>query len=126
MANAVVTNARPGSGNSVIRGRAEGNIKVRYFDHSTDTGNYSSGGFTITAASLGLHRINFVGTSGGVATSGTSGATGLGIGITYASDNSSFTIQYYEGSTAGTALGEKTNAEAMPSNHIIRLKVEGW
>lgn len=122
MANAVYTQTRPAD----VRGFADGNKKVRYFDMTSDTGNYTSGGTTVTAASLGMHHIDFVTTSGGVATSGTSGATGLGVGITYASGGTSFTVQFYEGSTAGTILGEKTNAEAMPSNHTIRLRVEGW
>lgn len=121
MANAVFTNTRP----TLVQGFAEGNRKVRYFDMTSDTGNYTTGGTTVTAASLGLRQVYFVTASGGVATSGTAGATGLGVGITYASTGVSFTVQFYEGSTAGTILGEKTNAEAMPANHTIRLRVEG-
>lgn len=125
MANAVFTETAPTYRARPIRGGDPANQQIRYYDMTSDTGNYTSGGTTITAKSLGLKRIDFVATSGGVATSGTSGATGLGIGITYASDGTSFTVQFYEGSTAGTILGEKTNAEAMPSSHTIRLKVEG-
>lgn len=120
MANAVFTNTRP----SAFRGHVEGNKKIRYFDFASDTGNYTTGGTTITASSLGLRQIYFV-TPSGLPTSGTSGATALGIGIRYASDNTSVTVQFYEGSTAGTILGEKTNAEAMPSNHTVRLRIEG-
>lgn len=124
MANAVFTTAKPSD--RLVQHRTSDNLKVRYFDMTSDTGNYTSGGTSVTASSLGLKHISFVTASGGVATSGTSGATGLAIGITYASDGTSFTVQFYEGSTAGTILGEKTNAEAMPSNHTIRLRVEGF
>lgn len=117
------TLARPAD--RAVSGFANGNVKVRYFDFSTDTGTYLTGGDTITAASLGLKHINFVSLSGGVATSGTAGATGLPVGIRYAADGKSFIIQYYEGSAAGTILAEKTNAEAMPSSHTIRVRVEG-
>lgn len=108
-----------------VSGFADGNKKVRYFDLTTDTGTYLTGGNTYTAAQFGMKIVNFVSLSGGVATSGTAGATGLPLGVRYASDNTSFIIQYYEGSAAGTILAEKTNAEAMPGTHAIRVRVEG-
>lgn len=122
MANVVVTATKPAD----VRGFADGNKRVRYFDITADTGNYTSGGFTLTAVQLGMARhIDFVSISGGVATTGASGATANPIGITYNSSGASVTFWLYEGSAAGTALGQKTNAEAFEASFTIRVRVEG-
>jgi hypothetical protein len=120
MADAVFSTARP----SGVRGFADGNKKVRYLDLTSDTGNYRSGGTTVTAAAFGLRHIDFV-TVSGSATSGTAGATSLGVGIRYASDGTSVTVQLYEGGGAGVIGSEKTDNEAMPSNFTVRLRAEG-
>jgi hypothetical protein len=121
----VATLTRPGSTVRPVRAVKQGNQKVVYRDYTLDTGTYTAGGLTITAASVGMKAFDFVTASGNVATSGTAGATGNPVGITYATEGTSITLQLYEGSAAATALGEKDTAEAVPSNFTIRLKFEG-
>ena len=122
MAAVVTTATRP----TGTRGHKEANKTIRYFDLTADTGDYAAGGVTITAASLGMKHIDFVATSGGVATTGTAGATGSPIGITYAALGVSFTVWLYEtGTSADTPLNQKT-AEAFAANFTIRLRVEGY
>jgi hypothetical protein len=123
MAGAVITKNKPTD--RLVQSRADGNIRVKYIDFTSDTGDYASGGFTVTAASIGLRHVSFVATSGGVATQGTAGASGVGVGVTYASDGASFTVWLYEtGASSGAPLSQK-GAEAMVANFTIRLKVEG-
>jgi len=119
MAAAVTTFTRP----TDVTGYSNGNVKTRFFDFTTDTGDYAAGGFAVTAASLGFRKIYFVTQSGGVATQGTSGASGVGVGITYTATG--ITIQTYEtGASSGAPFSEK-GAEAQVANFTIRLKVEG-
>lgn len=98
--------------------------KIRFFDITADTGTYASGGFSITAAQVGLATIDFAAV-GSVATSGTSGATANVVGVTYATGGSSITVQVYEAAASGVAFLEKTNAEAYEANWIFRLMVIG-
>src|SRR3954447_13217588 len=121
MAAAVVSKNKPTD--RLVQARADGNIRVKYVDFSTDTGDYAPGGWTITAASLGFRHVTFV-EPGGLATQGTSGASACGVGITYASTGVSFTLQLYEAAASGAPFLEK-GAEAMVANFIVRLKVEG-
>ena len=65
-------------------------------------------------------------TSSGAPTSGTAGATALGIGFRYGTGNTSLTVQLYESGASGAILGEKTDNEAMPSNFTVRLRAEGY
>ena len=61
-----------------------------------------------------------------MATQGTAGASSVGLGITYASDDTSITVQLYEVDTAadGAPLQEK-GAEAYAANFTFRLLVVG-
>lgn len=120
MADAVFSTSRP----SDVRGYASGNKKVRYLDLTSDTGNYRTGGTSVTAAMFGLKHLDFV-TPSGSATSGTAGATSLGVGFRYASNGTSVTVQCYEGGGSGAIGTEKTDNEAMPSNFSVRLRAEG-
>jgi hypothetical protein len=127
MAAVVATTTQPGAGTvSRIRGRAEGNVKVRYYNLALDTGDYAQTGITITGQSLNppLDSIYFVTGSGGVITNGTDKVTANGYGITYASDNSSFTIFLYESAADGDLFDNKP-AEAIAANCFLRLKIEG-
>lgn len=121
----VATLTRPGSTVRPVRVVKQGNQKVVYRDYTLDTGTYATGGLTITAASVGMRAFDFVSASGSVATSGTAGATGNPIGITYNTEGTSITLQLYESTAAGTAVGEKTNSEAVEATWTIRLKFEG-
>lgn len=121
MADAVFSTARP----TGVTGFMDGNKKVRYLTLTSDTGNYRTGGTTIQASTFGLKVIDFIECSGGVATSGTAGATSLGVGFRYGTANTSVTVQLYEGGGSGVIGAEKTDNEAMPSNFTIRLRAEG-
>lgn len=121
----VATLTRPSYGLTKVRSYRDAHLRVNIFDLTLDTGTYSSGGISLTAAQLGLKEIWFVTASAGVATTGTAGATGSPVGITFSTVGTSITVQLYEGSAAGTALTEKTNAEAIEANFTIRLRAEG-
>lgn len=121
MAAAVYTVAKPAD--RLVQNRTSDNIKVKYVQWTSDTGDYAAAGRTFTAAELGLKHITFV-TADGLATQGTAGATALGVGFRYAADGTSFTAQLYESAATGLPFLEKT-AEAMVANFTVRLKVEG-
>jgi hypothetical protein len=118
MATAVITVAKPAS---VSTGTTR---RVRYRDITADTGDYVAGGFTVTAAQCGLKHIDFF-SVGSAATEGTAGANAQIIGVTYAADGTSVTVQVYESAATGLPPLEKT-AEAYPANFIFRARIEGW
>jgi len=124
MAAAVITVTKP----SDVKGAWKvGNRQFHIRDITADTGTYATGGFSVTAASLGLKHIDFC-LIGSVATSGTAGATANSIGVRYDSTGTTLTFQLYElGGTgaAGDPLAEKTNAEAYLSNFTFRVLVAG-
>ncbi len=119
MAAAVITVARP----TGVQGCVMGNKKVRFRDVTADTGDYAAGGFSITAAQLGLKSIDFV-SVGSSATQGTAGATAQIIGVTYAAARTSITVQVYEAAASGAPPLEKT-AEAYVANFIFRVMAVG-
>jgi hypothetical protein len=119
MAAAVYSFTKP----TDVRGYKEGNKNVRFFDWTSDTGDYAAGGVTKTAASLGFSHIDFV-EVGSVATQGTSGASALGVGVTYVSSGTSVKFQLYESAGSGSPPVEKGN-EAMVANFTVRIKVTG-
>lgn len=110
------------------RGEASGiplaNKRIRFFDITADTGTYTTGGFSLTAAQLGLSGIDFA-SAGSVATTGTAGATANPVGIRYAADGSSITVTPYEAAATGLATLEKSSAEAYEANFTFRLMVIG-
>jgi hypothetical protein len=121
MAAAVITVTKP----SDVKGQWKvGNRQFHIRDVTADTGTYTTGGFTLTAAQFGLKHFDFV-LPGGVATNGTAGATANPVGIRYASDGTSITVQVYEAGASGAADGEKTNTEAYAANWTIRLLAAG-
>ena len=80
----------------------------------TFTGNYATGGETVTAASLGLKYI-LIALPMNAVTAASAGVTGSLVKLDIASDNKSVVIRQLEDAAgaAGTAIGqEKTNAEA--------------
>lgn len=121
MTAAVITVTKP----SDIKGEWKvGNRSFKVRDVTADTGTYTTGGFTLTAANFGLKHIDFVLVSG-IATNGTSGATANAVGITYAASGASVTVQVYESAATGLAQLEKTNTEAYAANWTIRFLVAG-
>ncbi len=103
-----------------------GNKRIKVRDITFDTGTYVTGGNTITAAQVGLKRIDFAsfGTQG--MTGGTAGATVNWIGVRYASDGTSITVQQYESAATGLPGLEKTNAEATVANATFRVLFIGF
>ena len=122
MTGTVISWTRP----SDVRGYVSGNKKVRYFDVTSDTGDYPTGGVTKTAAALGFKHIDFVGVQSPIATQGTDGASGVGVGIKLESSGTVVRVQLYEVDTAadGAPFQEK-GAEAMVANFVVRVRVEG-
>lgn len=109
-------------------GVRDGNLgiwDIRIRDITLDTGTYVTGGNTVQASSVGLKTIDFIafGTQG--MTGGTSGATINWIGVTYASDKRSVTIQQYESAATGLPGLEKTSAEATVANATFRVMFIG-
>jgi hypothetical protein len=86
----------------------------------TFSGNYATGGEAITASTFGLRRITRLIPHAGVASS-SDVATSIPIGWNTATSK----LLFYEGSAAGTALSEKTNAEAYPTGCFIDVTVFG-
>jgi hypothetical protein len=99
-----------------------GPYKCRIRDITFDTGNYVTGGNVITAASVGLKTIDFVGFGTQAMTGGTSGATINWIGVTYAANRQSVTFQQYESAATGLPGLEKTSAEATVANATFRVE----
>lgn len=118
----VVTSTKPAG----VRDGADGSSKCRIRDITFDTGNYVTGGNSITAASIGLKTIDFVGFGTQAMTGGTSGATVNWIGVTYASNRQSVTFQQYECAATGLPGLEKTSAEATVANATFRVKFESF
>ena len=120
MSAAVYTFTKP----TDVRGYVEGNKKVRFFDWTSDTGDYAAGGVTKTAASLGFKHIDNV-EVGSVATQGTDGVSAVAVGVTFVSAGTSVKFQLYEAAAANAPLAEK-GAEAMVANFTVRLKITGF
>lgn len=120
MAAAVITVTKP----SDVQNSTFGNKKVKFWDITSDTGDYAAGGFTLTAAQLGLKHVDFCMVGSG-ATEGTAGANAQLIGVTYVSAGTSVKFQVYESAATGLPPLEKT-AEAYPANFIFRVMVVGY
>ena len=103
--------------------RVEGNCKVKVRD-AVFSGNYATGGEAIAASDVGLKRI-FEVRSPGVATS-TDLATANPVAFEINSGGTSVTVTHYEGSAAGTAISEKTNAEAHATGSHLRITFVGY
>lgn len=85
------------------------------------SGNYATGGESFTAANAGLRKIDQVVMHGGAAI-----ASDLATAIPVAYDYTTSKFTFYEGSAAGTALSEKTNAEVYPTGCKLRVTVVGY
>ena len=97
-----------------------GNKKVKVRD-LVFSGNYATGGESVTAANVGLRKIQQVIPHGGVSAAGD-----LATAIPTYYDHGTSKFTFYEGSAAGTALSEKTNAEAYPASAELRVTFIGY
>jgi hypothetical protein len=86
----------------------------------TFSGNYATGGEAITPADFGVSAFKRVLPHGGVAAAADV-ATALPVFWNAATGK----FVFYEGSAAGTALSEKTNAEAYPTGCFLDVTVIG-
>jgi hypothetical protein len=104
-----------------VSGYADGGGRTRVLD-LVFSGNYATGGETFgpTSTGVGLRSFSQVIVHGGVAIS-SDVATAIPIAYNYTTGKFAF----YEGSAAGTALSEKTNAEAYPTGCKCRVTVIG-
>lgn len=94
----------------------------------TFSGNYATGGETITAAQLGLSRIVAVNPMNAVVR-GPAGVTGTIPVLDIASDQKSVTVRQLEDAAgaSGTTVGaEKTNAEAYVANSFLDVEFIGF
>lgn len=94
----------------------------------TFSGNYATGGETITAAQCSLLRIVAVNPLNAVVR-GPAGVTGTIPVIDIASDRKSFTVRQLEDAAgaSGTTIGaEKTNAEAYVASSFLDVEVVGF
>lgn len=87
----------------------------------TFTGNYGTGGETIAASLFGLKRIERIHFHGAVAM-----ASALSTGCPISYDAANRKLVFFEGSSAGTALSEKTNSEAYPTGCFIDATAIGF
>jgi hypothetical protein len=101
-----------------------GNKKQRVYD-LVFSGNYATGGETVAASVFGLTKIEQIVGNGNLATS-TDLATANPVGFRIAASGTSVTVTQYEGSAAGTALSEKTNAEAYATGSNVRVTAVGF
>jgi hypothetical protein len=92
-------------------------VKVREL---TFSGNYATGGESVTAADVGLRRLDSVIPHGGVAVS-----SDLTTAIPIFYNHGTAKFVFYEGSAAATALTEKTNAEPYPTGCNARVTFIG-
>ena len=92
-------------------------VKTRTLTFSS---NYATGGEALAASAFGLKQIRQITFHGGVAAAADL-ATANPIFYNYATAK----VVFFEGSAAGTALSEKTNAEAYPTGSFVRCTVRG-
>ena len=104
------------SGTDYVSGNKK--VKVRTL---TFSGNYATGGESLTASDVGLKKIHQVIFHGGVAAASDL-ATANPIFYNHATNK----VVFYEGSAAGTALAEKTNAEAHATGSFVTATIIGY
>ena len=80
------------------------------FRKLTFSGNYATNGESLTAAQLGLKRVDAV--IGGAVGQAADGATANALTFTPNAARTSVLVETYESGAANAALAEKTNAEA--------------
>jgi hypothetical protein len=99
-------------------------FRFRRLDFS---GNYATGGETVTARSLGLSRVLYV-TPQDPLTAAPNGVTGTVPKFEIAADGKSFLVRQVEDAAgaAGTPVGqEKTNGEAYIASSYLNLLIVG-
>jgi hypothetical protein len=83
------------------------------------SGNYATGGEAITAANLGLTRIDFL--TAAPVSAADAGTTGTPVRYDYSTGK----MQHFEGAASAAPLLEKDNAEAYVSGTKVRVMAVG-
>lgn len=98
-------------------------LKLRFRD-ITLSGTYETGGFTVTAAQLGLSRV------GGILSAGLAPASDQATANEWSyevsSDFETVTFFLYENAAAGSPSAQKTNAEAPITGQVLHVCAIGW
>jgi hypothetical protein len=92
----------------------------------TPSGNYATGGESITARQVGLKRIVAVSLLNGSVAAASDPTTAEGVGFVVASNGLSVTLRMYESGASGAALAEKSNAEAPPTGQSFTCEFIGY
>jgi hypothetical protein len=111
-----ITVATVAAGTDYVSGNKKVKVKKLTF-----SGNYATGGEALTASDVGLKKVEQVIPHGGVAA-----ASDLATAIPVFYNHGTSKFVFYEGSAAGTALAEKTNAEAYPTGCFLYATVIGY
>jgi hypothetical protein len=104
------------TGASTVWGNKRARVRDLVF-----SSNYATGGESVVASDVNLKTIEQVVIHGGVAA-----ASDLATAIPVFYDYTTSKFTFYEGSAAGTALSEKTNAEAYPTGCKLRATFIGY
>lgn len=84
----------------------------------TPSDNYETGGLVLTPAMLGLNDLDYVSVQ-------TGSSSDLATALVGKYNAATGKVLFYEGSAAGTALSEKTNAEAFPTGFTVNIMAVG-
>jgi hypothetical protein len=114
-----VAASKPSTVSNISDTMTLGNRKMRT-RRLTFSGNYATGGETISPSLFGFRKIEQLITPGGVAM-----ASALSTGVLAGWDAANSKMVFFEGSAAGTALSEKTNAEAYPTGCFMDVTAIG-
>lgn len=96
-----------------------GNQKVKVRD-LTLSGNYATGGESLTAADVGLKKIFQV------IPNGSGSSTDLATGNNFSYDYATAKLVVYESGASGAAIAEKTNGEAHATGLHVRCTFVGY
>lgn len=84
----------------------------------TPTDNYETGGLVFTPTMAGMNDLDYVSVQ-------TGSSSDLATALVGKYNAATGKILFYEGSAAGTALSEKTNAEAFPTGFFVSVMAVG-
>lgn len=84
----------------------------------TPSDNYETGGLVLTPSMLGMNDFDFVDVQ-------TGSSSDLATALVGKYNAGTGKVLFYEGSAAGTALSEKTNAEAFPTGFTVTVMAIG-
>lgn len=99
----------------------DGNRRRRVYDVTFDS-SYPTTGESLTAADLGLRKVERVVPEGPAGDSDGTGGT-LSVNVRY--DYSSAKLQAYEGAASGASFAEVGSTDSL-TNYLVRVTAYGW